>query len=246
MTKPVTVLNVFAGQNGPIPLAQLDGDMNALAAAINDTATYGNYYVDSGAVNTLVVTVGGSLTFAYGNGVWLDVLVGNTSTISGVTINVNSIGAKAVVDMGGNALVAGAMVAGCVYRLMYDGTSFRQLNQTSISGSFTGTLVGCTTSPTATFTWQRIGNWIFLRCGAGLNATSNATTLSVTGMPAAITSVTGSAIITSVYNNAVLFTSLVNVGGTLFFSDSTGSTSGFTASGTKGIPGNWQLIYQLV
>lgn len=53
-------------------------------------------------------------------------------------------------------------------------------------GSFTGTLTGCTTSPTATITWQRIGNHVMLRIPQALNAVSNAATLTITGMPAII------------------------------------------------------------
>lgn len=52
-------------------------------------------------------------------------------------------------------------------------------------GTFTGTLTGCTTSPTGTFTWQRVGNLVTLNFPA-LSATSNATTLTITGLPAVI------------------------------------------------------------
>lgn len=63
------------------------------------------------------------------------------------------------------------------------GTTAGQIAQ----GSFTGTLTGCTTSPTATFSYQRVGKMVFLWCSANLTATSNATTMTVTGFPAIIT-----------------------------------------------------------
>lgn len=50
-------------------------------------------------------------------------------------------------------------------------------------GSFTGTLTGGVTSPTATLTWQRNGNLVTLFIPE-YSVTSNATTMTITGMPA--------------------------------------------------------------
>jgi hypothetical protein len=53
-------------------------------------------------------------------------------------------------------------------------------------GSFTGTLTGCTTSPTGTFTYTRAGNVVTLQLAAALKAASNTTACTITGLPAAI------------------------------------------------------------
>lgn len=59
---------------------------------------------------------------------------------------------------------------------------------TQETGTFTGTLVGCTTSPTATINYRRAGNIVTLwfTSGGALTGTSNAITLAVSGIPAAI------------------------------------------------------------
>jgi hypothetical protein len=54
-------------------------------------------------------------------------------------------------------------------------------------GSYTGTLTGCTTSPTTTVYYTKIGNIVHLNnLNAGITGTSNANTLRITGMPALI------------------------------------------------------------
>lgn len=125
MTKPVTIPNTFATQSGNVPASQLDNNYTALSAAVNDAATYGNYYADSGAANGLIVTISAPLTFAYTSGVWLDVLVNATTTSGAVTINVNGLGTVSIKDASGATMVGGALIAGNVYRLVYDGTNFR-------------------------------------------------------------------------------------------------------------------------
>jgi len=58
------------------------------------------------------------------------------------------------------------------------------------TGTFTGTITGCATAPTVTCKFTKIGNSVTLRVPA-LSAASNATTLSLTGLPAAIQPATG-------------------------------------------------------
>jgi hypothetical protein len=60
------------------------------------------------------------------------------------------------------------------------------VDMTPDTGTYTGTLVGCTTSPTATVVWARVGNLVIIYVPA-LSATSNSTGLSITGsLPAAL------------------------------------------------------------
>lgn len=54
-------------------------------------------------------------------------------------------------------------------------------------GSYTGTLTGCTTAPTYTIKYTKIGNQVTIPfAGISPTGTSNATTKTITGMPADI------------------------------------------------------------
>lgn len=129
---------------------------------------------------------------------------------------------------------------------------------TPVSGTFTGTLVGCTTSPTATFNYFKIGPLISITiAGASdLTGTSNANNLQVTGVPAILNTANGSDVVSShIIDNGtghkmgeVAINSSIT--GTLFFSimaPATGivSTTGFTTSGTKGINAGFNVTILL-
>jgi hypothetical protein len=54
-------------------------------------------------------------------------------------------------------------------------------------GSYTGSLTGCTTTPTTTVYYTRIGNIVHLsNLAAGVTGTSNSAQMRLTGMPALI------------------------------------------------------------
>ncbi|GGH14942.1 hypothetical protein GCM10007036_14590 [Alsobacter metallidurans] len=81
------------------------------------------YAVDTGAVNSLVVTLQPAPT-SLAAGFSTHIKVANTCTGAGVTVNVNGIGAKPLVLPDGTALIAGSIKAGQVIRVTYDGASF--------------------------------------------------------------------------------------------------------------------------
>lgn len=136
MSKPVSGLNVFQNQAGPIPLSQLDANFNLHAAALNDIGTYSNYFADaSGAPNQLTVTIAPPLTFAYVTGIALQIRIANTNTSTTVNINVNSLGNRTIVLNDGVAPPVGALTTGTILDLMYDGTSFRVLGQRAVIAS---------------------------------------------------------------------------------------------------------------
>jgi hypothetical protein len=118
-------------------------------------------------------------------------------------------------------------------------------------GTFTGTLTGCTTSPTATFDWVRVGP-IATVYGprTSLNATSNTTAMTVTGLPAALTPVrTSSFNLCSVDDNGVQVYGCVSISGTtLTFANGLATpNASFTGSGTKGVPlQGLQVTFSLV
>lgn len=151
MSKPVSGLNIFQAQSGPIPLSQLDANIAALQSAINDTGTYSNYFVDaSGAANTITVTVAAPLTFAYVTGIMLQVKLANTNTSATVNLNVNALGSKTVINNDGTNPPIGSLVSGSILDLMYDGASFRLLRQ---SGTITTGLFGDGSAGSPSIAW---------------------------------------------------------------------------------------------
>lgn len=139
MTKPVSGLNVFQNQAGPIPLSQLDANFTSVTNSLNDFATYSNYVVDSsGAANTITVTVAAPLAFAYVTGIALQVRLANTNTSATVNINVNSLGNRTVINNDGTNPAIGSLTANSILDLMFDGTSFRLLKQSGTTFIGTG------------------------------------------------------------------------------------------------------------
>jgi hypothetical protein len=121
-------------------------------------------------------------------------------------------------------------------------------SKTQDSGSFSGTLTGCTTSPSATIYWNRSGGLVCLTLNTALTATSNATSLTITGLPAALWPNKGSwEQICSVRDNGTdTFGSVLvsNITGEIRFN--TGAGGGlFTGSGTKGLAQGFTFTYAL-
>jgi hypothetical protein len=113
------------------------------------------------------------------------------------------------------------------------------------TGTFNGTITGCTTSPAATFNWARSGNVIVMDCNAGLSATSNTTAMTITGVPSALTPARNQNIVTRVTDNGAVGLGIVSIAGTtMTFGNGIGGGA-FTGSGTKGIGGGFQFVYQL-
>lgn len=86
------------------------------------------YVEDTGAADAMVVTMS-PIPAAYTAG--MKVVVKAVAPNTGATtINVNSLGAKAVTSPKGAALAANAIVADMICQLMYDGTSFQLIGDT--------------------------------------------------------------------------------------------------------------------
>lgn len=125
-------------------------------------------------------------------------------------------------------------------KLLVNGTSVIQ------TGTFTGTLTGCTTSPTATFNYTiTSGAQVILDCAIGLTGTSNTTACTVTGLPAALTPARAQATLAQIINASATGVGGATVSGTTI---SLGVIPGgtFTASGLKGLVNNWVCTYNLV
>lgn len=133
-------------------------------------------------------------------------------------------------------------------------TSGTLIDMTPDNGSFTGTLVGVTGTVTGTFQWQRMGNLATVWTNAGVTGTSNATNLQITGLPAAVTPANshGSPVIGLEDNTVAGLLAACTVSGAVFicskFNLVTGgfSSTGWTATGTKGIVAGWTITYPLL
>jgi hypothetical protein len=112
------------------------------------------------------------------------------------------------------------------------------------SGSFTGTLTGCTTSPTVTIKYARSGKIVTLLI-PNITATSNSTAATITGLPSTLYPVSNNqGSIAAIQNNGSTAAGLMRVlptGVIDLFPDAAGSN--FTASGTKGLTQTAVITY---
>jgi len=201
--------------------------------------------VDTGAVNAFILNFTAAFS-AYSDGLVIYWIPSHTNT-GPSTINVNGLGAVAIVNQDGSALTTNQIIANQSATILYKGGQFYLTTVQYASGSFTGTLTGCTTSPTATFNWSRTGNIVVLDLSVGLQATSNSVACTITGLPAAIQPARSQAIpIVSIANNSVGallgYISLAAGSGTMTLALAATSGSNmqfapgnFTAAGTKGL-----------
>lgn len=90
--------------------------------------------VATGALNTFAVTLS-DFPAAYALGQRVAVQANLTNT-GAATLNVNGLGAKAIVQQSGAALASGMLMAGQVFDVIYDGTRFQLLSGASAGTAF--------------------------------------------------------------------------------------------------------------
>ena len=142
---------------------QWDDNFNALAATMNSPMQPANYLVDTGVANAYVVAFGAGIVPTYTAGLMIQMLVLHSNT-GASTVNVNALGAKNIL-LGGSALANGAMTAGTIVALQYDGTQFQlassyqattavtAANATNVNG-YTASIASATTPDI----WTGTGN----------------------------------------------------------------------------------------
>lgn len=123
------------------------------------------------------------------------------------------------------------------------------------SGSFTGTLTGYAAGPTGTVTYRIFGNSAgtgkvcILNVATAITGTSNANTLTMTGLPAACQPTIQTDVQVLVTDNGGVVNGRASIaasGSTVTFSmGSPLSATGFTASGTKALHAGWTMSYVL-
>lgn len=128
---------------------------------------------------------------------------------------------------------------------------------TYAEGSFTGTLTGfATANPTGTVNYRitqnsaGTGKICRLYISSTITGTSNATTMTMTGLPAAVSpSVAVRALceLTDATTGFVIALAIIAASGTTitFAVDQPFNASGFTNTGTKELPAGWNISYPL-
>ncbi len=121
---------------------------------------------------------------------------------------------------------------------------------TTKTASFTATLTGMGSTTTGTMIYEIIGRWAVLYAGfaaAAITGTSNATSFTVTGLPAAVVPGAAVQVPCILEDNGVLIvgSAVIASGGTVitFSMGSPLSATGFTNSGTKGLPAGWSIMF---
>lgn len=126
---------------------------------------------------------------------------------------------------------------------------------TIVEGSFTGTLTGYASGPTGTVSYKVIadasgvGKKCTLRIAADITGTSNATTMTMTGLPAAVSPTVNVRVLCDLFDNSGSYVgvAVISASGTTitFAIDQPFVSNGFTNSGTKGLSSGWQIDYDL-
>ena len=196
-----------------IPAAFLNAVFAARPDGLNqDGSLPVAYAADTGSANAYAITPSPALT-QYITGMPFSFSAANANT-GASTLDINGLGAKAIVLPNGAALAGGEIAAGRIVTVIYDGTNFQMISPSASEGSSSLAANGYTKLPSGL-----IIQW-------GTATTSGAGTVSIT-FPAAFPS--------SCYG---VFTQGVPSSGIAVCNVSSLTTSGFTATGVFSGGGN--------
>ncbi len=97
-------------------------DVSGTVAYLGDVPSASSFFAVAAGTNTYTATIADVTTYAVGTSVWIQFTNANTST---ATLNLNGLGAIAIVKNSSQALVSGDILAGQILNLTYDGTNFQ-------------------------------------------------------------------------------------------------------------------------
>jgi hypothetical protein len=145
------------------------------AARLSQIQSGAATFIVASGTDTILGTGSPALT-AYATGNAFSFTVATTNTTA-VTLNIDSLGAKAVTRDGSTALVAGDLVSGSVVTVVYDGTRFQVLNSNSKTNfNLSGTLTAASTATATKFipTGTSVtGNGMYLPAANSLGFSTN-------------------------------------------------------------------------
>ena len=105
----------------PVKASDFYNNFSTIDTTIKNVDNKHSAYGTTSGTNTYTVSITG--VTSYYDGLIVTIKIGTTST-GASTININSLGAKTILDSLGNAIVSGGLKAGIPYKICYNGTNF--------------------------------------------------------------------------------------------------------------------------
>ena len=166
------------------------------------------------------------------------ILIGSAANVQGLTIQDNSVVATTNTTVTDCLDINGSVSNEDISRneANTNGGTITNNWDAFQGGSFTATLTGCTTSPTGAVDYSINGEIVTLEI-PDITGTSNTTSATLTGMPSYIQPASTQNVIAKSVDsgNAVISQMTIGTSGTITLYNVL-NASGFTASGTKGVP----------
>jgi len=220
----------FTNAGSPTALTDLSTALYAKSAGASTSLV-----TSAGTANAQTVT--NSLAYtALTAGIVQWFLPGNANT-GACTLAVDGLTAKNIFAYGA-ALLGGELSNTVPALVKYDGTQWNLLNPQDATGSFTLTLAtGLTTTPTGTVNWRIVsGKTVYGYITAAFNGTSNATGMTGTGVPAALTTATSKTVVIRLRDSGTIQAGTLATGTSTTWTFGLGFNAGnFTNTGTKGL-----------
>ena len=230
---------------------QVMANFNTIVNAVNNSSTGAasipgvqassyNYAADSGTVNNIIIGMTPSPA-VYTDGLQGNFKAANTNTSTTVNIKYGSLGNKAlVIDQAGTLPPIGSIISGMHYRTEYDSTQDKVIliNPSRSTNSFTLNLTGMSsaTSGAIGYAIDNYGKGIDIWCVNNILGTSNAPTMTGTGVPTELQATTDHPAPVNVVNNGANVIGVVSGLNTTTWAFSNGAYSNtWTNTGTKGL-----------
>lgn len=234
---------VTQSDNTPIiPQTALGNELSSIGSTRVSKA--GNYTVVAGDKDAIIeCTAALTLTLpsavTVGNGFRIRVISSTSGTVQIDTVSSQTIKGAG----GGNTTISIGEFSSL--DLQSDGSSWIAALSGTQVGSFTGTQTGYSASLTPTVQWKRNGSLVTLTFDSASTGTSNAATMTLTGMPSQLYPNNTVVVPCLVTDNGgqVLGIASVATNGTVTFGDTAAAVGGFETSGSKGFGAGSTIIY---
>jgi hypothetical protein len=162
-------------------------------------------------------------------------VLGNATNATADLADIAAAGNDTLLRRTSNALSFGQLTAGMFPAAVVPDSALQADVAIVTTGSYTGTLTGCTTSPTVTVNYRVVGGVVTIWTTSLLSATSNSTACTVTGAPAAIRPTTATTQFAWVLDNGGNTAGSASMSAAGVLTLNTNITGVFTAANTKGL-----------
>lgn len=253
--------NTTGGSSAPTA-ASLVGNLAFIGGALGTTQAIN---AQTGTTYAILATdLGKLLTFSNGSAVAVSLpQAGTTGFASGFSFDVENLGVGVVTitpatsTINASTTLTIAQNLGCT--VTSDGTNYQVSACTAVGaqkGSFTGTLTGMASATTGTVNYVVSGNIAIIYVVSAITGTSDSTSMTMTGIPAQLQPINQTTwSLGQITDNGNSLTGAGSIsGGTLTIGvDITNGVTnrvqlaptGFTSSGTKGLPAGFAMAYPL-